>query len=302
MKSRNSNATKIKVKDLKNRIYSGTRSRFIPPRDYRTNITLLHHCRYCKKYKFTKELSVYDGKLVYVCPECGGRHKYSMAKINFHRFLKMLLMLIIAFCGFVIAMHFVDFPTPTPPAYENYSELKMGYNPFDLDSETSKDFLFVPEESGYYVFNSLFDSEPQDVNGKLIVDDEIVYQNDNFEKTKCFYIIYYLEAGQEAVLSVDAHGEPMTRFEVEVKTKSARYAKAIEKFAQAQSGIYVSNEDTLYMHDPSYDNSTWNYYESGDRIATSFSIDEDDNTLWLSFDAEDEDEGDISVWLPIDIE
>lgn len=305
MKSKRSYARKIKTKDLKTKIYSGNSNRFLPPQDYRTTTRLLHHCRYCKKFALSKDLSIYDGKLLYICPECGGRHKYSTAKISFQRFLKAFCFLFVILCAAVIFMSSqgcsIDDYEASNEKSQNYDVLTMGENSYKLKDETKKEFLFVAPKDGYYVFNSLRTCDPEDVNGQVIVDGEVVCKNDNFAETDSFYMVKHLKEGEEAVLSVDAHGDKILRFDVLVKTISKRYAAAIDIYNKAVKGFSISSSDTLYLHDASYDSDT-GYYSGSDKLkAVTFRIDEENNRIWLGFILKNDGE-EIYVWYPQTIE
>ncbi len=308
MKAKKNYAKKIKTKDLKTKLYSGVSERFIPPQDYRTNIRLLHHCRYCKKFKLTKELSIYDGKLIYVCPECGGRHKYSTFKISFHKFLKMLCLLFVAFCMFVVFVHargdsiYDMFNSYDDTPEYNYDVLTKGDNSSELDGEVYKEFLFVVPKDGYYKFNSLSTCEPEDVNGKLIIDGEVVCENDNFENTKSFYMLKYLEKGQEVILAVDAHDNPITRFDVQIRELSKKEAWGVELYIEASTNGYeVSSSKDVY-YEPSFYSDYTNYKSSDVRFAKTFRIEEDESYVWLAFGAENSSGKEFQVWCPVKIE
>lgn len=307
MKKVKKNLTKIKVKDLKTKLYAGNRSKFLPPKDYKANISLLHHCRYCKAFKFSKELSIYDGKLIYVCPECGGRHKYSMGKINFQRALKLIAMLFVAFCLLLIfadaqGTHLYDIFDCTTDTPEYDIVTVDNNNPFELDGETYKEFLFVAPKDGYYKFNSLDKCEPKDVNGKLIVDGEVVCENDNFAETVSFYMLKYLEEGQEVILAVDAHNNPMTHVEIQIKELGEKYASAVEVYIEAsENGYYLSEDDAVYYEHSFYEDPV--YYESADtRKAVSFYVEDDESYIWLAFSATDNYGDEIYVWHPVKVD
>ncbi len=309
MKKSSRNLIKIKSKDLKTKLYAGSRSKFIPAKDYRINIALLHRCRYCKTFKFSKEMSIYDGKLIYVCPECGGRHKYSTGKINFHKALQIICLLFVALCLFVImasaqgvSISDIFDSDSFSQKFDDYEKIEVKNNSFNLDGETYKEYLFVVPEDGYYKFNSLSNCNPEDVNGKLIIDGEVVCENDNFAETESFYMMKYLKKDQNVILAVDAHEESMTKFSVQVKELSEKYASGIEIYMNASEyGYEVSSSKDVYF-DSSFDSDSTNYTESATRKAKTFFIEEDESYIWLAFVATNSNDEEFYVWLPIKLD